>query len=742
MDERENLPAKLAAQGLVTTGKRVGLVGRGLATILANNQQVMINSDDAIYRQAREVYNRLTYDELDSWYQYQDQVIPLIDVFRQLADKEYVKAYFPLSVLYRNAPCVGIRGDHQQADRIEQLAFDWLRENKVQNDPEICHDLGALFLTIHLEDAAIEWFQKAADAGDSSSMWALVSVYEGIDIKYWEDWGESLYWEDSGKSLYWQIKAAMAGHEKAQHRLEMERGDLPIDDKQVFDWYVWSAEQGHLWAQLFLADAYRSGDLIEQDDEQASHWYLQAALQGDAHAQLQIGKMYWEGLGVEQDDEQAEFWLSKSAEQGGVESQYQFGLFLFQTGYEEGLCVQLIQSAAVQEYGPAQYFIATNGSAFLAVSHKQLPELFDKAFTWYEVEAKFDSELRLDLALMHLDSWQAHYNKSHRANRFDGLLLLEEVASEPLIIDADNRKLSSKNHVQRRASRRLGNELLRFATKEKVSQAIHWLEQAVKLGDTGACVDLAELYLHGNQRFSKFDVRQTPAKLVEIDLQAAVYWYERGVQLGWSEAAFKLGYEYLDGKHLPQNLVLAEKWLLQAANAGNFSAQLLLGQEYASGVRLQQNTDAAIHWLKIAIEHSQSTGLLLAEIYLDGKITHRNFDEALKWLSLAGECGFRNKAMKFAAEKCADGQFSVTEVFATQAWLVEMAAQASEAFDDEKYPAVEACIAFDLGELYELGLGVERDMETAIVLYEHAADLDNRKAQTRLDELGIDWGNS
>ena len=82
------------------------------------------------------------------------------------------------------------------------------------------------------------------------------------------------------------------------------------------------------------------------------------------------------------------------------------------------------------------------------------------------------------------------------------------------------------------------------------------------------------------------------------------------------------------------------------------------------------------------------------------------------------------------------------EVFATQAWLVEMAAQAYETVSDEKYPARKAINAFDLGELYELGLGVELDMENATIWYKHAAELGNNKAQTRLDELGIDWENT
>ena len=724
MAERENLPAKMVAQELTaSTEKRGSLVARGMAAVLTNNQREQANENDARYRQAREVYNRLTNDGLDSWYEHREQEVPLTDVFRQLANEGYGKAYFPLSVLYRGAPFVGI-SDHQQADRFEQLAFDWLHANELQNDPEIWHDLGALCMSAHVEETAIHWFQKAADAGDPCSMWLLVAVHE--DRESWDN------------ALHWQIKAAQAGHEKAQRGLEQqhEHGDLEsrIGDEQVFDWYVWSAEQGHVWAQLFLAEAFRCGDLIEQDNEQAAHWYLQAATQGEPHAQLQIGKFYWEGLGLEHDDVQAKYWLDKSATQGNPEAQYQLGLLLREIGEEEN-AVRMIECAASQEYGPAQYHIAVEGTTF-DVTDDECAEMFEKAFTWYEEHAEYgDSELRLDFALMHVNGWDT----SGSANFFEGLWLLEEVASEPIAFDSDTGKPSSRNDAQRRASRRLGIELLKLASKDNVSEAIRWLEQAADLGDADACVDLAELYLHGIYWLGRYDSREPPTKLIEIDLEAAVFWFERGFQLGWSTAAYKLGYEYLVGKHLPQNLTLAEKWLLQAANAGYSSAQNTLGSEYASGNRLKQNAEAAIYWLKLAAEHSQFTGLKLAEIYLDGKIAPRDFEESIKWLTHASEIGTsRNYAMNMVAHKCFDGRFNAAEESTAHAWLVQMATKAIEAVADTENRSA-AANAYYLAALFELGLGVEQDMEKAIYWYRQSAEQEFYNAKTRLHELGIDW---
>jgi TPR repeat protein len=47
-----------------------------------------------------------------------------------------------------------------------------------------------------------------------------------------------------------------------------------------------------------------------------------------------------------------------------------------------------------------------------------------------------------------------------------------------------------------------------------------------------------------------------------------------------------------------------------------------------------------------------------------------------------------------------------------------------------------------LGELYELGLGVEQSMGMAIHWYRQSAEQDLFVAKKRLDELGIDWKNT
>lgn len=322
----------------------------------------MRRGHDALYRQAREVYNRLADDGLGRWSGYKEREIPLAEVFdsfKQLAAVRYGKAYFPLSALYSGWQ--SIDGDSEKNDHYRKLAFDWLHANQHLNDPEVWHDLGALYVGNNVE-LAIHWFQKAADAGDASSMWGLTCAYEHL-----ENWQEA---------LYWQIEAAKAGHEEAQHGLKIQhdRGDLDIDDEQVFNWYVWSAEHGYVWAQLFLAEAYRCGGGnqdghgagVDQDAEEAAYWYLQAANQGEPYAQLQLGDKFSEGLGVEQNDAQAVYWYRKAAEQENAAAQWSLGGM-----YEYGRGV-------IPDIGQAESWYRKAAEQGEKRAQKSLDEMFDE----------------------------------------------------------------------------------------------------------------------------------------------------------------------------------------------------------------------------------------------------------------------------------------------------------------------------------------------------------------------------
>ncbi len=286
-----------------TTDKKSStLLGRGLAAI--QSQQLVIADQDQRYRQARDIYNRITdygwinhvYSKdipkhsgqfdlfednpLQPYFDKLQQLVDVFTVFQQLADKGYGKAYFPLARMYGGGQ--GINENIEKKEYYNRLAFNWCFANQGLNDPEIWTDLGYMYQNgqgLEQDDElAVFWYRKAAEQGYASGQFNLGWMY------------------DNGRGL-------------------------EQDDELAVYWYRKAAEQGHARGQFNLGLMYQNGRGIEQDDELAVFWYRKAADQGYARGQGNLGWMYQNGRGVEQDDEKAVFWYRKAAEQGNTTAQ-------------------------------------------------------------------------------------------------------------------------------------------------------------------------------------------------------------------------------------------------------------------------------------------------------------------------------------------------------------------------------------------------------------------------------------
>jgi TPR repeat protein len=118
-------------------------------------------------------------------------------------------------------------------------------------------------------------------------------------------------------------EAAKQGHVEAQLQLAEMYFDgkgVARDPKKTAQWYGKAAEQGHANAQHLLGALYLVGIGVPKDSSQAKHWYHQAAKQGHADAQLSLGMMYYHGNGIPQDLTEARKWLSLAAKQGNKDA--------------------------------------------------------------------------------------------------------------------------------------------------------------------------------------------------------------------------------------------------------------------------------------------------------------------------------------------------------------------------------------------------------------------------------------
>lgn len=436
----------------------------------------------------------------------------------------------------------------------------------------------------------------------------------------------------------------------------------------------------------------------------------------DAEKLFRAGMRYrYDGeYGMPSDTDKCYEYLLKAAKLDHAEAQYELEhlngeLGEFAKDWDRTAPGLWLEGSARLGFGPAQYEFVRD----YELPEDEYEEMIEAAFAWYEERALAgEAQWQFEFAEIHLDG------DVDIANRAKGARWLIESAKQDYLP----------------ACRRLGKEFLRSGiNKQAAGQGIYWLSRAADLGDIPASRTLGDFYLLGH--VDGESLKGLPPRRYKPDKKAAITWYERSIAMGDRSTAYDLGKLYLSGKHLDQDLQLAEKWLLHAATEGYYFAQVTLSAEYASGLRLRQDADAAIHWLKLAAANSRRPGLKLAEIYLEGKIVPKNFAEAIKWLAYAADGGFRNEAMRIVAKNCLDGRFSAAEKSAAQAWLLQMAATAHESVADVEHAQYDSH-ALHLAELYELGLGVSQDTEQAVYWYKQSG---LPLAQTRLRELGIDW---
>lgn len=355
MDNQENFPIKQAANSAIANIEGGGsLVGRGLAALRKDN--------DALYRQARVVFDRI---EVNRWNAADNpDIYSAFKIFQQLADQNYGKAYFPLSILYGDKRDIEVGRD--RAQHFAQLAFDWCFANQANQDVEVWFDLGAMYISSRgvKEDReqAVYWWRKAAEQGYAVAQFWLGKMYSRR---------ESGVPQDDKLAVYWMSKAAEQGHKRGQFELGcMYSGhnigcNIEKNDEQAVYWFRKAAEQGDENAQYNLGLRYEEGRGVCQDDEQAVYWYRKAAEQCHERGQWKLGCMYSKGRVVEKNDEQAVHWFRKSAEQGDANAQYNLGVM-----YEEGRGVEQNYQVAVKWYQLAADQNQTD--AQIAISKVQL----------------------------------------------------------------------------------------------------------------------------------------------------------------------------------------------------------------------------------------------------------------------------------------------------------------------------------------------------------------------------------
>jgi TPR repeat protein len=151
-----------------------------------------------------------------------------------------------------------------------------------QNNLGVCYQKGE-GVPQNIREAC-QWFQLAADGGNTEAQISLAYMYEwGVGMKL-----------NVPKALELYTLAFATGNYRAQYNLgvmhEAGRG-VPKDLAKAIELYKLSAEQGFVDAQYNVGNSYRAGRGVPQNFTEAAKWWKLAADQKDKEAIEQLHRV-------------------------------------------------------------------------------------------------------------------------------------------------------------------------------------------------------------------------------------------------------------------------------------------------------------------------------------------------------------------------------------------------------------------------------------------------------------------
>ena len=122
------------------------------------------------------------------------------------------------------------------------------------------------------------------------------------------------------------------------------------------------------------------------------------------------------------------------------------------------------------------------------------------------------------------------------------------------------------------------------------------------------------------------------------DDKVAVKWYERGAEQNYPLAWHNLGIAYLTGRGVKEDPVKAAEYFEKAAKANLPSAQYHLSVMYERGMGVPENPELAYFWChKAALQGDTDAYVDLGYYYLTGNGVKSDMTESKKWFTRAAE---------------------------------------------------------------------------------------------------------
>lgn len=383
------------------------------------------------------------------------------------------------------------------------------------------------------------------------------------------------------------------------------------DDKLAMHWFELAAKDGHLMAQLNLADMHTMRDLFMIDGDEtesnllANQYYEHAATQNVIDAQMALAKRYSTGEGIPHDMKKAFEWYQKAALLGNNEAQFHISqLYAAGFGVEKNLRLALEWNQKAADNGNSRAQISLAVAYIMGTGVAEV----EKGRKWLDKALQQNNPTALYVEATNYE--QGCYGVEK--NKMKALELYEQAAD-----------LGSKA-----AQKMMFTFWRTTADLSKQKKAMTWLLELAKENDIEALFILGMMFEEGGRK--KY-------------FAEAMSLYEKAAEQDCVEAQVKLAEHYLAGVRITENPEEAIKWIRRAALLQDPSAQNYLGTFHYWGLHgfEKSDTKAYLWFIKAAEQNHPRAQIFLAEMIIKSTTAskEKKYLEAKKWLEMAVEQG-------------------------------------------------------------------------------------------------------
>ena len=414
---------------------------------------------------------------------------------------------------------------------------------------------------------------------------------------------------------------------------------------------------------------YQYGIERPKNRELAMDYYRKSILDGDERAMNNLGILYHEA-GGKMNDSLAEYWFSQSANAGDARGICNLGMC-----YEDGIAVTRNVKKALELYRKSAAAGYKSAITQLGILYEKgaedIPRNYDSSMYWYLKGSNLgDSMATQYVGLL--------YENGH------GVAQNYNMAMKWYLLAADQHNYDAMNSIGYMYNNGMG-------VKKDAKTALKWYEKAAKSNNAAALNNIAIFYLEGSAGLTK-------------DPQKAIGLFQSSITYGYLDAMYNLANVYLgDDNYL--NDTAAYDLLLAAADKLNppSTAKFIELENKWRGKASHKELITSL--LKNAENGNAFAMNYIAVCYMEGNYFAKDVDQSTKWLKKAAALGNANAIKNLGLIYYSKDDYG----------------PAMKLFFESFY-AGEISSAILIGEMFENGVGVKKDINRAAKWYQRNID--------------------